>query len=205
MSHYFAAVVVPPDTTRADAEERVRPLMAPWDENREVAQKTDEDGATYWHNPSGKWDWWQIGGRWTGVWSSYNPQTDPDNIETCRICGGTGMRMDHLGIQQRAIDPGYTCNGCSGKGMKVKWPTDWKAIDSDIIPVAYYLDTPGIRVPFAVVIPDGGWHEKETFIWDDEAKNGHFETIPEQEWVERVTKLLAPCRGARLVIVDYHD
>jgi len=201
--HYFAAVVVPPDTTIETAEQVVKPLLEPFNEELEVEQYT-EDGETYWRNPQGRWDWWQVGGPWTGAWSGYDPQTDPANIETCRLCGSIGMRMDALGVQQRAIDSGYTCNGCGGKGMAVKWPTDWKATDGDIIPVAYYLDTPGIRVPFAVIIPDGGWHEKETFIWDDEAKDGRVEKIPEDEWPGIVAKLLAPCRNAKLVVVNYH-
>lgn len=203
--HYFAAVVVPADTNRANAEDRVKPIMEPYYEEAEVEQRTDEDGSTYWHNPQGKWDWWQVGGRWTGVWSDYDPQTDPANIEPCFLCHGTGMRNDPLGLQQRQQDPGYTCNGCQGKGVALKWPTDYRPEAGDIVPVAYCLDTPGVRIPFAVVVPDGGWHEKETWVWDEEKKQGHFENVPETEWGERVTKLLTPCRGAKLAVVDYHD
>lgn len=28
--------------------------------------KTDEDETGYWENPNAKWDWYQLGGRWTG-------------------------------------------------------------------------------------------------------------------------------------------
>lgn len=42
-------------------------------------------------NPRSKWDWWQVGGRWTGMMDpEYDPQTDPNNIEKCDLCGGTG-------------------------------------------------------------------------------------------------------------------
>lgn len=202
--HYLVAVVVPSDTTIDNAQAIITPLLDPYDENKEVEQYT-EDGETYWRNPQGRWDWWQVGGRWTGVWSDYDPETDPANIETCFLCQGTGMRNDHAGTQQRQLDPGYTCNGCQGKGRSVKWPTDWKPGNGDIIPVSALLDNPELRRPFAVVIPDGGWHEKETYTWDAERRDVRVEKIPEAEWPGVVAKLLAPCRDAKLVVVDYHS
>lgn len=36
--------------------------------------------------------------------------------EQCKICCGTGKRDDDLGRECRRADPGYTCNGCDGKG-----------------------------------------------------------------------------------------
>lgn len=65
MSHFTVTVA----TAAADAEEaaeNIETLLAPFDENRDVEQRTDEDGDTYWTNPKAKWDWWQIGGRWSG-------------------------------------------------------------------------------------------------------------------------------------------
>jgi len=65
-----------------------------------------------------RWDWWQIGGRYTGKFQpDYNPETDPANIETCHVCGGTGRRADMV------VPSG--CNGCHGNGKRVKWPSDW--------------------------------------------------------------------------------
>lgn len=86
-------------------------------------------------NPQKKWDWWQVGGRYTGLLSpAYDPEKDPRNIETCAICGGTGMRDDALGKDHRAKDPSYTCNGCGGKGTRAKWPTKWVNFEGDSIP-----------------------------------------------------------------------
>lgn len=77
-------------------------------------------------NPNAKWDWWQIGGRWSGMLEvGYDPKTDPANMENCFLCGGTGQRDDDIGKAQRAIDPNYMCNGCDGKGVRSKWPTGW--------------------------------------------------------------------------------
>lgn len=64
MSHFTVTVAVSGGDAD-DAEENIRTLLAPFDENLEVAQRT-EDGETWWYNPDAKWDWYQIGGRWSG-------------------------------------------------------------------------------------------------------------------------------------------
>lgn len=76
-------------------------------------------------NPNSKWDWYQIGGRWTGVLvPNYNPNEDPANQETCFLCHGTGKRTD--------MDVEGGCNGCKGTGVATKWPTQWKSV-GDIV------------------------------------------------------------------------
>lgn len=83
-------------------------------------------------NKNKKWDFWQVGGRWTGMlMPTYEPEQDPRNKETCSICNGTGQRNDQLGKEQRLADPTYTCNGCKGTGIEVKWPTEWAKISGD--------------------------------------------------------------------------
>lgn len=77
-------------------------------------------------NPNAKWDWWQLGGRYSGrLAAGYDPEKDPANMETCWLCAGTGKRDDEIGHQCRAEKPEYTCNGCQGKGHSVKWPSKW--------------------------------------------------------------------------------
>lgn len=77
-------------------------------------------------NPNGKWDWWQLGGRYTGRFEpGYDPEKDPENQETCFLCGGSGFRDDEAAAAHRERDPGYSCNGCTGKGRSPKWPTQW--------------------------------------------------------------------------------
>lgn len=85
-------------------------------------------------NPNARWDWWTVGGRWTGMLSPvYDPEEDPTNTEVCNLCGGTGLRNDTLGRKARAEDPAYTCNGCDGKKIRTKWPTQWKHFNGDQI------------------------------------------------------------------------
>lgn len=54
--HYSICVIHEDGTDVADA-------LAPFDENLEIEQ--DEEG--YLYNPDGKWDWYQVGGRWAGA------------------------------------------------------------------------------------------------------------------------------------------
>jgi hypothetical protein len=201
--HYFAAVVIPPGTTYAEAERHVTVAMEPYDENREVER--DDEG--YWRNPQDKWDWWQIGGRWTGAWSGYDPENDPTNIETCFLCHGTGQRNDALGIATRREHPGYTCNGCQGKGQQVKWPTGWAAHEGDLLPVAVLLDNTELRRPHTIVIGEGGFHEREWWVpgEGEYGSGGHFDELTDDEWETRLKELLEPYRNCLLVVVDYHN
>jgi hypothetical protein len=82
-------------------------------------------------NPNKKWDWWQLGGRFTGMFKPhYDPDADPSNKETCFLCNGTGKRAD--------MDVKDGCNGCAGTGTRTKWPTQWKSIGD----VAQVKDVP---------------------------------------------------------------
>lgn len=72
-------------------------------------------------NPNKHWDWWQIGGRWTGHFApGYKPDKDPENRRTCRLCFGTGKRPD------MKCENG--CNGCRGTGIETKWPSEWRNV-----------------------------------------------------------------------------
>lgn len=58
------------------------------------------------YNPKSKWDFWSIGGRFTGkLMDGYDPADDPENWEPCWVCQGTGKRTDALGKEERKKDP----------------------------------------------------------------------------------------------------
>jgi hypothetical protein len=136
-------------------------------------------------NPKAKWDWWQIGGRWTGqLDGDYDPQKDIENQEWCNLCGGTGNRADFAyyadpeniektvfsaasgKAAESAIPAGYQriewCNGCRGKGLRVKWPTKWAKFDGDIKPVNQITLS---FTPYAIVTPEGEWLGKGEMGW----------------------------------------
>ncbi|TDP29823.1 hypothetical protein [Nocardia ignorata] len=67
MSHFTVTVALPDNA--ANIQSYLTNMLRPFDENLEVEEFT-EDGETYWRNPNAKWDWWTIGGRWTGRWKA---------------------------------------------------------------------------------------------------------------------------------------
>lgn len=131
MSHYLTIVACPPGSVDpndpADVATIVDKLLEPYDEDAGrttwIPEPDFEEGG-YWTNPSAFWDWYQIGGRWTGLLDGYDPDTDPNLLETCTTCHGTGMR-DWTGcnVSQEWIIESGGCNGCAGKGVRQAWPT----------------------------------------------------------------------------------
>lgn len=187
--HYHAEVVLEPDQELAD-------LMAPHKESYD--EKTEE--------LSGFWDWYQIGGRYTGRKTDYNPEDDERNWETCRLCNGTGYRNDHVAQDARQKDPSYTCNGCGhitqdgqwthgkhGPGKALKWPTQWKSYAGDICAV---VDTPEDLTCFTLIVNGSVYHMEE---WD--GKNWNNTGFDGK--VAKKLKELNVTKGV-LVTVDYH-
>lgn len=192
MSHYFGAAVVPAGTTRAEVEKHLPDLLDPHEEHYDEATDT-------W---IGEWDWWQVGGRWTGVWGEYDPERDPANIETCIHCAGFGRRPDAARFE--AESPGWAeanggCNGCRGTGRALKWPTGWRPHDGDVITVAALLNNPPLLRPHTLFLPDGtAAHRKR---WDD--ATGDF--VTDSDWDGTVAALLEPYRAESIVVVDFHN
>jgi hypothetical protein len=68
---------------------------------------------------SGHWDWYQIGGRWSGALDGYQPECDPKNYKPCTYCEQTGKRTFGEGGEP------VECNACRGWTFELSWPTDW--------------------------------------------------------------------------------
>ena len=119
MSHASVIVALSPEqiASAGGVEEAVAFQMAPFEESSWFADGT-------------RWDWYSIGGRYSGKFAppDYEPEDDPANLEACFICGGTGVRSDALGREHRKQNPGYTCNGCGGKGKSVKHASHWRQV-----------------------------------------------------------------------------
>jgi hypothetical protein len=98
-------------------------------------------------NPNAKWDWWTIGGRWTGALAvDYDPYEDPANKEPCWLCHGTGDRPGWVyyegGERKFKDDWAKECNGCNlckGTGISVKFSSDWRKHDMDT-PLVGWVD-----------------------------------------------------------------
>lgn len=170
--HALALAVIPPE---GDPDEAVAKVMAPYYEEA---------------NPEGWWDWWQIGGRFTGTLTDYDPSADPANIEVCDLCGGTGTRGDMV------VENG--CNGCLGTGRRVNWPTDWKRYSGDVLSAAEAAVVPDLNC-YTLVYPEGFEHRLGGG-WGpvDEADNA--------KWVASLRAAFARLgTDARVAVVDYHS
>ena len=208
MSHYLAYVLIPGD---GDVDDLVAEAMAPYDENRKV-ELTSEDGEEYWHNPHGFWDWFQIGGRWTGKLSGYDPSDDPSLMKSCWLCNGTGFRNDELGRKWRESDPEYTCNGCQGKGEHQAWPTEWPRHKGDIQDALAVL--PALTedsTPYAFIVHGSeSVAKRERYVPDATDGNYFVEDWPPSRMLPLIFKTVVARReagfiGDRIVVVDYHS
>lgn len=143
---------------------------------------------------SGWWDWWQIGGRWTGIWSEdYDPHEDPANHQQCELCGGSGFRKDL----------GRKCNGCgygwsaATPGIRLKWPTAWARHDGDVVSVKTLLDHfDEWGHPFAFISPNSA---VEREAWDGK------QFVPTEGFVLAYRQALEAHPDMFAVVVDYHS
>lgn len=183
MSHYYAWAIVPAE---GDLDDLIREALAPYDENAELVERT-EDGETYKCNPRGMWDWYQVGGRWTGhlaelvTGKPYDPEADPENA-----------------------DP-------KGYGSGVKWPTRWAPRpDLDVVPAleitSRIAELDPRQLPFTIFTHDSE-HVTTRIDWGrDDWKEA--ELTDDQVRSAAATILHARMRAGlvdRVVVLDYHS
>ena len=192
MTHFGVVVLVPEGTTAI--EKAVTKLLAPYDEGGE------------WGKDGSRWDWWQIGGRFSGYLSpDYDPEKDPRNIEADRFCEATGITTAAVAAQYPAYLPhvGKTCPQCDGTGSVTKWPTQWATAPEHNIRPAVEVPWDALEYHTAIVTPDGEWHEAV------EGGYGMFGAergtrTPEDEWKAEFVAFVAANPSAIAVIVDCH-
>lgn len=115
------------------------------------------------YNPQSKWDWYEIGGRW----HDFLPLKNGNHANSARLCDidFSPSKEDY----EKAIrfwDVYVDGAPCDEEEAK----THWSLYNAD-----YYRDTYGTRevyaeamsnfATFAVVTPDGDWHEKAQMGW----------------------------------------
>lgn len=191
MSHFSVLVLVEQEHAN-DVDNRVADLLAPYNESGE------------WFADGSRLDWHQIGGRFTGALDGYDPTKDPQNIEVCNICQGTGIRPGGLEeFGQKWFDACNGCNGCRGEGTSTKWPTQWERHPGDVLPVSEVAEG---FAPTALVTPDGAWHEGARMGWfgaqipNEQGQPGKSEDV----WTTEVRALLKGHGDAIAVLVDAH-
>lgn len=145
----------------------------------------------------GFWDWYQIGGRWTGTLDGYDPETDPANLEHCELCDGTGDRKDLTPPEWKEECGG--CNGCHGKGKRVKWPTSWADHPGDVAPIESLTEEAYGKF-FRVVTPFAGVHGGEDYLpWKELHEMFPKKERPPLAWLKE------HYAGHLIVVVDNHQ
>jgi hypothetical protein len=138
------------------------------------------------YNPNSRWDWYFIGGRYSGrLDPSYDIELDPNNTVSCHLCGGTGKNeaLNHM------------CYQCGGTGTGISWhPVS--PPESNIRPVSDLLALEGADfisiVPYAFAVNDE-WYEKGG-TWLQENPG----------WRDEVRQLLEKHQDKTAVVCDLH-
>jgi hypothetical protein len=102
------------------------------------------------------------------------------------------------------------CNGCKGEGKHVSFPGDWDNHESDASPVSQWLDlmnqdsangNEGEHVPFAILTPDGEWHERARMGWWGMTSGD----MPMDAWIAAVKAIAEMYAESHTVfVVDVH-
>lgn len=158
------------------------------------------------YNPASKWDWWVVGGRWSGHLGGYDVRDYPENFEICFLCNGSGTRPD--GIEKFGEDWAKSnngCNGCNGEGTCLKWGDHVVPSDGNAKPVQSLLSLEGekfaeIAVPYALVTPKEGWLERGEMGWFGMSSNEK----DKSEWADEVRTVLETYSDHIAVVVDCH-
>lgn len=154
--HYLTVAIMPDGVTSyTKAKEIVAGILEP---HRERDGEGPDDDFV------GVWDWYQVGGRWTGKYSEYDPEDDPRNADEVR-----GYKAERT-------------------GRKIKWPTDWREFEGDLVPVSYILNMR--EFPVYVFTPDG----RCIGHWKEESAEAH-----------AVEVVLMDMKDKLALVVDIHS
>lgn len=103
------------------------------------------------------WDDYWIGGGWGGQFDpQYDPMKDPGNQQQCTVCHGKGRHFafEELGVSKSMIEK--VCDLCCGTGRCAITDHRWIPVDGDI---ALASRLPEELDAYAIITPDGVWHE----------------------------------------------
>lgn len=128
-----------------------------------------------------EWDFYQVGGRYSGFFDGYDPTKDVANMEACQH-------------HQSAPD----CPHCKGTGTRVKWPTRWVGHDGDQMPVSQLTEA-HVKGMYAIVCDDG-WFACQRYIpWGRNGNRLVDQAMPSLGWIQEAY------RDGLAVVVDCHN
>lgn len=145
------------------------------------------------YNPDSKWDWYTIGGRWAGYWPVL-AQADPqpatvESYDAVRVFADiTSSTNPEAGKADRA----YVDERAARAGQ---WQDVARKMDIDFGHPDLYPAT------FAVLTPDGIWHEKGRMGWFGMSSGDKEQDAWNAEYRALVD---AAADNAWFVLIDYH-
>ena len=220
MSHFLTLVLVPAETPREGIKDAVAQLLAPFDENIDVDAYPVDCAC---RNGIAEWAGRVAADREVGSLATLRdrylavPFADRPNWTTFMApYQAVVERVAHAHPLYQQPDP--QCDDCQGTGTRLstynpdsQW--DWWAIGGgwdgswhpdNVLPVRDLLAAWGQHVhptiPFAVVTPDGEWHQHGQMGWFGMASN----TISADDWGQTVRTLLQANPDALAVACDLH-
>lgn len=129
------------------------------------ADRIDGDGNLYTtYNPKSKWDWWTIGGRWSGLIKT----KDGDTVDECRIgemdltpnqdVYNHALRFWDVYVDKKPLKPGET---------EEQYNTFYREsyFKDRYLDCETYAKCQASFMTRAVVTPDGEWHEAGEMGW----------------------------------------
>ena len=214
MTHFAGLVLAPTKKIEATARSEGAGQLAAFIAVSALVAPYAEDGE--WGADGTRYDWFTVGGRFTGLLDDYKPWEDERNYEECRFCGGTGTTTQAVANQYPAYQQhvGKPCIQCAvGFDGKQK-PFPGRALrfsyephDNDVMP-ARNIDFDRLRfVPSVIVTPDGKWHEQHrTGMFASVLPNEQGEEPKEEDtWRREFSRLLEKYRdGHTAIVVDFH-
>ena len=159
-------------------------ILAPYNENIDVDPYVTSDGDTSTYNPKSKWDWYSLGGRWTGFYIpkvGATVETGTPGVMTAEAKQGTADRLRKRDIDWDAmrrdveIEATATHNRITEIIGDARLHNAKEFVMSDVAQI-FYLNDPdplasyvadrvlGVGVPFAIATADG-WTENGSMGW----------------------------------------
>lgn len=143
----------------------------------ELDEKTGKLG--YWYNAKAKWDWYQVGGRWTGYFQAVDNSKYPDDVNlgsksllddrTEQVRGADVIRKADVDIakmqDEAAADARVTWQRYLDDTNKSA--AEWIYGIKEGMTLEQYIEhrKKRVLVPFALLLEDGTWIERGSMGW----------------------------------------
>ncbi|HCX24524.1 MAG TPA: hypothetical protein DHN29_21575 [Cytophagales bacterium] len=163
----------------------------------EECNSTGQEETTY--NPKSKWDWYAIGGRWDGWLTDQSTRMKKEGSP------GDENTEKEIGTIESLRDSFKSDHEEDSELKEFNWP-DYDKMGQDILPNIRMvgelnLDTDdhgNHHIPFAIITPDGEWHEKGQMCWFACVSNENV------DWDQEAVEILKKHKDHLAVAVDLH-